>query len=501
MSKFRATLLTLFSAVVNTLLLTVFYLIYNKLIITHYGSHINGLISTLTQFVSMFTILEGGFSLAAVVASYEPIIKRNYEKLNNILYTTKKFLARIVLLYVAVTLLFGSIYVNFINSPIGLFRTYLLLLVTVGTTALSLGILPQYTIVLSGHNKLYIVTLVSVLSRLLTWCVSIVLILRYSNIVLVYSINFANILLNIFMLRLYEKRHFPYVSYKGKYEPISGTRDIMFQKITATIFTSTDLVLISVGINLAVASVYNVYNQIFQAVYVYLSSASNAPGDSFGQLLKTGNKVKASELFHIYQKIVQLFSTIFLTTAGITIIPFLRIYTNNVHDTNYIVPSLAILLYTYFYLKLNNVPFGLIINLAGLFKLQNMQCAVAAVVNLVSSVVLMHSIGIQGVVLGSVLGTAVITVVNIFKVHSVVDYLDTERLLFFLSCNYCIGLLMILISIRFWKSISNSYIQWFFVSAILFACIATLTIIINYILDKQTVCQSIKYFRTRILKK
>ena len=84
--KIKATIFTMIAALANSVLVTVFNLIYSNYLLQIYGSEINGLISTLSQFVSLFLIVEGGFMTAAVVATYKPIVDKDYNKLNNILY-------------------------------------------------------------------------------------------------------------------------------------------------------------------------------------------------------------------------------------------------------------------------------------------------------------------------------------------------------------------------------------------------------------------------------
>ena len=89
-SKSKSTVLTLAISILNSVLLVLFNLIYNNLVIRYFGSSINGLISTLNQFVSLFSIIEGGFTTAAVVATYEPMVRSDYSRLNSILHTTRR---------------------------------------------------------------------------------------------------------------------------------------------------------------------------------------------------------------------------------------------------------------------------------------------------------------------------------------------------------------------------------------------------------------------------
>ena len=501
-SKLKSTSFVAISSIVNTILLTAYGLIYNNLIMVNYGSSTTGLISTLTQFVSLFSIVEGGFSLAVVVASYTPIINKDYIELNNILYTAKKYFNKITGIYVFLVTLSGICYVYILETPIGFIQSILLLGMTISSTALSIGGLSKYTVVLSGHNKQYITVIISIICKTITWLIALVLIIIKMNIVVVYSLNVANILLNIFGLKYYEKIKFPYVTYRGSYDltKIKGVKDMFFQKVAATVFTSADLVLVSVGLNLSKASVYYIYNQIFQAVYQYLTSIGSAPTDSFGQLIKSAEIEKVSENFSIYKKTIHLMGTIFLSTTAVMIIPFLRLYTYKVTDEDYIIPSLAIAFYSYYFIKLCNTPYGMIINVSGLFEMQNLQTGLAAIVNIVASFFLMRIIGLNGIVLGSVIGTLIILLANVHKsavitLHSqVIDY-------FLLLCNYMCGIVLIYLGMHFIKEGINNYIVLLFYSIIIFFMDIILALLLNLAIDRKGTKKCLSYYINKVKMK
>lgn len=498
-TKFKATILTMISSIFNTIVVSVLGLVYNNLIIRYYGSSINGLTSTLTQFVSLFTVIEGGFSVAAVVSSYDSVVKKNYKKLNDILYTTNKYLKKISIIFSIVVLLIGLIYLQFIDSPLSLIETISMLIITILTTAISMGILSSYTIVMSAHNSGYITSFISMISKILTWMISFILILNKINIVIVYVLNVLNILVNVLFLKIYLKKHYPYVTYKGEYNRklVAGTNDVLFQKLASTIFTSTDLVLISAGISLAMASVYNLYNQIFQVVFHFLTSVVESPFNSFGQLFSNNEMEKISNNFDIFQKIVQILSTILLSVVGMSILSFIKIYTKSINDINYIIPIVAILFYSQFYIQFNNKPYAVLLNASGNFKMQNVQSGIAAVLNIVFSVILMKFIGVSGVILGSIIGTLIIMIMNIYQFCKYVinDKIRYHLLLQFI--NYLSGVLLIVIALIVNTSYDN-YIIWAIASIINVIISSTIIVLINYIFDNKRTSKSFKFIYNKI---
>ena len=66
-------------------------LIIPRLIIVTYGSDINGLIVSVTQFAAYFLLVEAGISGAAVYALYKPLALGDAAKINGILSAAKRF--------------------------------------------------------------------------------------------------------------------------------------------------------------------------------------------------------------------------------------------------------------------------------------------------------------------------------------------------------------------------------------------------------------------------
>lgn len=501
--KTKAAILTMFISICNSLSTTIFNLIYNNYLIRIYGSHVNGLISTLTQFVSLFAIIEGGFTTAAIVATYKPIVEKDYNQLNDILFTAKKTYNRIGIMITAGVFVCGTVYIRFIDSPFSYLQTYSLLIVSVLTTASSLCLLSKYSILLQGNNKEYLSVCFTLTAKTITWIISMVLIVNNVHIVLVYAINLLNVLLNVGLVRAYEKKYFPYATYKGNYKGglIKGTGDVFFQKIANTVFTSTDLVLISACISLASASVYNLYYQIFRAIYTLLSSVVQAPFNSFGQLAHQDKSGKfLAKYFNIYQNLVLLVSTVLLCTTGALIIPFVKVYTAEIVDIDYVNPVLALLFFSQLFAQVINRPYGTILNSTGNFKMQNKQCLASAVVNLIVSVAFIKQWGICSIILGSVVGTLIILVMNIFQAYKNVLHQNLLPTVKNILLNYCMGIAVIFICLEI-DFAPGSYIKWVFLAIPTFIIIGIIVVLFNLLINNHGTMDVIKYAFATLQKK
>lgn len=493
MKKRKATFLTFLTSIFNSVIISFLGLIYNQKIIDIYGSNVNGLISAFVQFVSAFTIIEGGFSTAATVAMYRMVANKNLAGINNILWTVKKKYHRFGIISFLLSMTGGLFYLQFIDSPFSNGEAVTLLMITAVSITGSLAYLSAYNVIYNGYNCQYRINFFALISKIIAWTVSIILIINHYNIVIVYLANSSNIIFNVmiceidlcFVNRLKPKQ--------GKYDVslIKGSRDAFIQKIANTVFTSTDLVLISTCVGLAEASVYNVYFLLYSAVNRILISFLLAPLNSFGHFYNEGNVQEFNRLFSAYQKIVMLFGTSILAVAGISSVGFVKVYTKNITDINYIIPSLAVLFFAQFFFILINQPYGMYLNISGNFEKQNIQCILAAVINLAVSIIGMYVYGIQGIILGSIIGAVIICSMNFFQLLQF-DSVLSKKNLGEIIINFFIGSVLILIFLYVFKIFPSNYYIWLVISFFEFICTVFLVCLVNIVISKDDTIEAIK---------
>jgi len=91
--------------VVTNLLLELIVVIYGfvvpKLIIQSFGSSVNGLVTSITQFLGYITLLESGFGPVVKSILYKPIANKDQKEIANILKASEKFFRTISLFFIA----------------------------------------------------------------------------------------------------------------------------------------------------------------------------------------------------------------------------------------------------------------------------------------------------------------------------------------------------------------------------------------------------------------
>ena len=91
MNMKRVTLVNIISNVVLQVVTIISGFIIPKLILLYFGSNVNGLVSSLNQFLGYISLLEGGITGVVSANFYKPLIENDTTKLSAIVVTAKSF--------------------------------------------------------------------------------------------------------------------------------------------------------------------------------------------------------------------------------------------------------------------------------------------------------------------------------------------------------------------------------------------------------------------------
>ena len=64
--------------------------IVSRFVLSTYGSAINGMVNSISQFLIYAGLAEMGIGNAAIIALYKPISNNNWKKINSLISTTKR---------------------------------------------------------------------------------------------------------------------------------------------------------------------------------------------------------------------------------------------------------------------------------------------------------------------------------------------------------------------------------------------------------------------------
>ena len=106
----------LISSIFNQIFLMLQGFILPRLFITTFGSNINGLVSSITQFLGFISLLEGGLGAVVLAQLYDPIEHHDRHKVSSILNACQSFFNKLSLVFVIYTIVLAFIYPLFIKK-------------------------------------------------------------------------------------------------------------------------------------------------------------------------------------------------------------------------------------------------------------------------------------------------------------------------------------------------------------------------------------------------
>ena len=104
------------------------------------------------------------------------------------------------------------------------------------------------------------------------------------------------------------------------------------------IHTNTDAAILTIFVGTAVVSVYNVYGAIIFGVEKIITSISTGIAAGLGNLIESKKADQINATVNQFELVQGGIATVLYTVTGLMLIPFIRLYTINMTDMDYIQP-------------------------------------------------------------------------------------------------------------------------------------------------------------------
>lgn len=386
-------------------------IILPKLYIEQFGSDINGLISSISNILIYVNLMEAGIGGAAVQALYDAIARSDRDRINGIMSATNKFYKRTGTYFVLIVCLLCVVYPYCVASGLSFWLISCLVFLSAIPSAVKYFFQGKYTILLEADNCAYILNTVFLISSFITNIARIILILLGSNIVIV-QLSYAVVSV-IQMLGIYViiKRKYKLLDFSVKPDnfAISKSRYVLVHTISATIFSNIDVLVLTFFCDLKTVSVYSVYHTVFLQVAQMVKGIANGTKASFGQLYSI-DRERFKRTYNHFKIGYRFAAGAVLTAAAISTMPFIRIYTRNFKDTDYVNMVYPLMFFFSNYLDIIRWPEVVTINSTGFFQETVKPALFETGINLALSLILVSGYGIYGVLAATMVSLAYRTV-------------------------------------------------------------------------------------------
>lgn len=377
-----------------------------RIMMDTYGSEINGLISSISQFIAYFNLVETGIAGAAVWALYKPLAEQDNKLINSIIVATKNFYTRAGYIFVSLTIGLAFIYPYFVHvSTLNYIEVVILVIVLGVAGALEFFTLAKYRALLTADQKTYVISIASTLAIVLNAVIIAVLSYQNINIVIVRFVALLSVFLRSSVLWLYVRKYYIFIDYDvmPDYSRLHKHWDAMFLQILGVVQAGGPIVLATIFTDLKIVSVYVIYNLVIGGINSLLNIFISGLSASFGDVIARKEQSILKRAYNEFEVSYYMLITVVYSVAFVMIMPFIRIYTNNVTDVNYDSPILGFLMVLNGLLYNIKTPQGMLVISAGWYRETRIQTILQAGILLVCGAIGAYCYGLYGIVVGAIL--------------------------------------------------------------------------------------------------
>jgi O-antigen/teichoic acid export membrane protein len=398
--KTKKTALIFITDIIPLIIVSLLGIFKFKLFLKVLGDETLGLYQLFSQIMIYVALVDGGLSNAVLFSLYKPNVDGDKKKFNAILAGSFKSFSFIGMAVFGIATIVSFIVPFLIKDSIfGYWYIILTFLLFAISNVIGYFFVP-YNCLLEVKEKKHIYNLTSQIGQIVLSVCEIIMLLA--------NIKFAYILIMHSVVKLLAclaeayicKKEFPDIKITQKeknFEFKKHISSLLFHKINGLVGSNIDSIIISSFLGLKYVAIYSAYSYIITMMKNILGKISASMTAIVGNyLVKT--KDKMYELFKEFNSMLFYIAIIICTPLTLAIDGFIDIFYEGEIITEFLIAiSFVSILFT-FIIKMDTTLF---VSAGGLYK-ETQHCAITdTIVNLVLSLVLIHYVGISGVLIAT----------------------------------------------------------------------------------------------------
>ena len=413
--KSNITLLNVISSILLQFITILSGFIIPRIILKTFGSEVNGLISSLNQFLNYINILEGGLGGVVLANLYKPLFNKDDKKISSVVKTTHDFYHKLSMIFLGYTIVLAFIYPLITHNSFSFTYIFSLTLILSITLFIQFNFSLSYKLLLQADKKVYIVSFTQIILTVLNICIFIVMSKIIPNIHILKLVSGL-----IFIIQPIVFNHFIKKNYNIN-KKIKSDANLLKERwngfainIAAFIHNNTDITILTIFTGLKVVSVYSVYALVTTGLKKLIQSASSAISPSIGHLYAKGNIEELNKKFELYEYSIFLITFFLFTVGGLLITPFVQLYTKNITDVNYNQPIFGIMIVIAELIYCIREPYVSLAYSANKFKEIKKHAYIEAILNIILSLMLVKKLGLLGIAIGTVIAMTYRTLFHVW---------------------------------------------------------------------------------------
>lgn len=431
-----------------------------RLILKYYGSDVNGLLSSITQFLALITLCECGVGAVVQSALYKPIAENDNNKISEIYVSAKKFFNKIAIILAVYIIILIVVFPKIINNQYGYIYTGVLILAIAISSFAQYYFGIVYKLILNSAQLVYVQMVVGILVLIGNAVISVVLMKNGYSIQIVKIVTSLIFLIQPVIYWYFVEKRFQ-IDKKIQYvsEPIVQKWNGLFQHIATVVLENTDVLVLTALSTLSNVSIYAVYHLVTNGIKLAFVSITTGIKSLLGDMYARDERESLIKVFSSFEMLIHAVVTYIYIVAAVLITPFVSVYTKSITDANYIQPVFGYLMCLAMMIYMIRIPYSYMILAAGHYRETQISALIEVGINILISIALVYKFGLIGVAFGTIAGMLYRTIY--FAIYLSRNILNRNMQYFrrHMLCDIlCIA--VVFITTRWVSVICDNYLEW-----------------------------------------
>ena len=461
MTRSKKAVLNTITSILFEIVAAVCSFILPRLILSHFGSAYNGVTSSICQFISCIALLKSGIGSVTRAALYKPLAMHDENAISSVFVATEKFMQRIALIFVVALLFFAALYPFAVKDQFSWGFAFTLVLILGISTFAQYYFGMAHQMLLDADQRQYVATIINIGGVLLNTLIAAVLIFLGCSIHFVQLGSAVVFAIQPIALMFYVSRRY-HINRKviPNNKALSQRWDAFGHQLASFVNTNTDIIVLTLATNVFEVSVYTIYCMVAHAVRKVITGITGGVCAAFGNMLAKEEYGILHKYFKIFDCATFVFSLWAFSCTAVLIVPFVGVYTRGVYDVDYTRDSFGYLLAFSEFLVCVKIPYQILVQTFGYFKQTKKGAFVEAGLNIVTSVIFVCLIGLDGVLIGTIIAALYRTIdYGIVAYRKMLKY----EISYYIKKIVMIGItgcVLVALNGLFKDCVVNSYGQW-----------------------------------------
>lgn len=388
--------------------LQIFTIIYGfvlpRLFLEYYGSAVNGLVSSIAQFLGFIALAECGVGAVVQSALYKPLAQKDSMGLSRIVVSAEHFFRNIAKLLVVYTVVLTIVFPNIISGNFEFIYTASLILI------ISISFFAQYyfgityRLLLTSDQFGFVPIIVQIVALSMNLAASIFLMKLGCS---VHVVKLASSL--VFLLQPLAVSYIAHRWYRINRDCIYDKTAIpqkwngLSQHVSSVVLQSSGVFILTVLSTLENVSVYAIYYLVVGGVRSLTMSVTNGMQAFLGNIFAKGDLLTFREKFESFEWRLHFVVSVVFAVTAVLIVPFVGVYTKGITDVNYMVPVFGITLTAAWGMYCVRLPYNIVVLAVGHYKQTQSSAIIEVILNVVTAVILVLKFGLVGTAFGTLI--------------------------------------------------------------------------------------------------